>query len=415
MPFEPKDKYSLLLEQFNTTRQLSLDLCNGLSDEDLQAQSMPDASPLKWHLAHTSWAFETFVLKQFVNNYQAFDPDYEYLFNSYYNAIGEQYPRAQRGLLTRPGHTKILEYRAFINEQVLNLIDNLFEKEKQKEQPQLDCFSLIQLAINHEQQHQELMLTDIKHLFSFNPTFPALTNKNHIEKLETISYSTESSSSMNESVEFPAGNYTIGHTNDDFYFDNEGPSHQFYLNSFKLDSMLISNAHYLEFVLDGGYQTASYWLSEAWQKISQQQIKHPLYWHQKNNQWFEYGLNGLQALALFQPVKHISFFEANAFANWKNKRLPTEQEWEVAARTNHPLLKQMFGQLWQWTASSYSPYPGFKPTSDATGEYNGKFMVNQYVLRGGSIVTPSGHIRPSYRNFFYPDAQWQYSGIRLAE
>ncbi len=395
-----------LLDKFITTRNYSLFICQDLSDEDLQAQSMPDASPLKWHLAHTSWAFETFVLKAFADNYQPFDTAYEYLFNSYYNAIGAQYPRAQRGLLTRPRRQTIIEYRAYVDEKMkLFITEELLEKQNQISSIELsNLINLIHLTINHEQQHQELMLTDLKHLLSFNPTYPVYAD---IEKFEVTNKS--------QPIEFAEGLYTIGHNNETFYFDNEGPQHPYYLSSFKLDPMLVTNGEYLEFVEADAYSIAAFWLSEAWQKINQTNTRQPLYWIKQQQQWYEYSLNGLQALKLNEPVKHLNYFEASAYASWKGKRLPTEQEWEVAARSGKVQLHQMFGQLWQWTSSSYNAYPGFKPSTGAIGEYNGKFMVNQYVLKGGSIVTPEGHIRPSYRNFFYPDASWQFTGIRLAE
>jgi len=393
-----KERFIKLLELFIQTRKDSLYICERLNDEDLQAQSMPDASPLKWHLAHTTWAFETFVLKPHSKNYQVFDSDFEYLFNSYYNAIGEQFPRAQRGLLTRPDRETVLKYRFHVDQAIINLIESMPEKAVNS-----DCYNLIQLSINHEQQHQELMLTDLKHLLFINPIYPAYRDIEHT-----------SNCSPSEPVTFEAGLYTIGHENEAFYFDNEGPQHSYYLTGFKLDSHLVSNAEYMEFIQDGGYHDASHWLSEAWQKINADNIRQPYYWVKQGKQWCEYSLNGLQPLAPLHPVKHISYFEASAYASWKKKRLPTEQEWEVASRSNNPDLKQMFGQLWQWTSSSYNAYPGFKPNEGAVGEYNGKFMVNQYVLKGGSVVTPAGHIRPSYRNFFYPDARWQYTGIRLA-
>ncbi|MET1253977.1 ergothioneine biosynthesis protein EgtB [Aliikangiella maris] len=393
---------SELTDVFLSTRQSSLTICQNLSAEDLQAQSMPDASPLKWHLAHTSWAFETFILKPHKNNYQVFDKDYEYLFNSYYNAVGQQFPRPQRGLLTRPDLSTIFQYRKYIDEQMLALLTSPNAHVINLTHQQLE--QLVLLFINHEQQHQELMLTDLKHLLSINPTYPS------VDYIETLT-----PSKNKQMLEIDAGLFSIGHNNETFYFDNEGPRHQFYVNAFRIATELVSNAEYLAFIEDNGYQTPDHWLSEAWQKINANNINHPLYWVKKENQWFEYTLSGLVPLNLHQPVKHISYFEANAFANWCDKRLPTEQEWEVAARNHGDQLQQLFNQLWQWTSSSYAAYPGFTPPPGAIGEYNGKFMVNQYVLRGGSIVTPAGHIRCSYRNFFYPDACWQYSGIRLAE
>ncbi|TQV86955.1 ergothioneine biosynthesis protein EgtB [Aliikangiella coralliicola] len=390
-----------LLQSYKNTRNHSQSICANLTDEDVQAQSMADASPLKWHLAHTTWAFETFILKPFVNDYRTFDDSYEYLFNSYYNAIGAQFPRPQRGLLTRPDRQTVNHYRNHVDHAMEKLF---FEFAEIKPDIQKKLIPLIKLTINHEQQHQELMLTDLKHLFSFNPQFPVYSDIEQFEPCE-----------KSEAIRFEAGQYSIGHQQEEFYFDNEGPQHQCYLQDYTIDSHLISNGDFLEFINDGGYQSPQYWLSEAWQKINQNSVSHPLYWKKIKGQWHEYTLNGLKPVMPRLPVKHVNFFEANAFANWRGKRLPTEQEWETAVRSQHPQLKQCFGQLWQWTSSSYSAYPGFKPLEGAVGEYNGKFMVNQYVLRGGSIATPANHIRPSYRNFFYPDASWQFSGIRLAE
>lgn len=390
-----------LAEQYQSTRYYSEYLCEGLSEEDLQPQSMPDASSLKWHLAHTSWAFETFLLKPFLTNYQVFDPHFEYLFNSYYNAIGAQYPRPNRGLITRPNTRLVLDYRRHVDKAMATLIEKLEANSISENE---ECLSLLLLMINHEQQHQELMLTDFKHLMSFNPSFPKYRDIENFKIAQT-----------QQMISYEGGLVNIGHQNETFYFDNEGPRHAFFVNPFKLSSRLVTNGEYLEFINAGGYQEPGYWLSEAWQKINQSRLKQPLYWQNINDNWFEYTLNGLVPIDLDSPVKHVNYFEANAFANWKELRLPTEQEWEVAVCFGDNRLEQAFNQLWQWTSSSYNAYPGFKPKTGAVGEYNGKFMVNQYVLRGGSIATPAGHIRPSYRNFFYPDASWQFSGIRLAE
>ena len=400
MDFQQPEDDDSLLKAYQRCRLYSLAMCDGLSDEDIQAQSMPDASPLKWHLAHTTWAFETFLLKVYSPSYQAFDESFEYLFNSYYNAIGQQYPRPQRGLLTRPSRETVLKYRQHVDTAMQQLI----EKMTLAAEANSECLQLIRLVINHEQQHQELMLTDLKHLLSFNPTYPIYRN---VESLDACQ--------QNSSLTIKSGLYEIGHQNEQFYFDNEGPPHQFYLAAYNIDSQLISNAEYLEFIQDDGYHRPEFWLSEAWYNLNQSDLRQPLYWSQQQGNWSEYTLAGLQPLDPQQPVKHINYFEANAFAAWRDKRLPTEQEWEVAARHHSNQLNQLFNQLWQWTSSSYSAYPGFKPAKGAIGEYNGKFMVNQYVLRGGSLATPRGHIRASYRNFFYPNASWQFSGIRLAE
>ncbi|TQV73019.1 ergothioneine biosynthesis protein EgtB [Aliikangiella marina] len=390
-----------LLKQYQETRNYSIQICEGLSDEDLQAQSMADASPLKWHLAHTTWAFETFLLKTYLVEYEAYDPLYEYLFNSYYNAIGEQYPRPQRGLITRPSRETVYAYRRYVDNAMEQLITNI---DTQSMDDHEACTDLLRLMINHEQQHQELMLTDFKHLLSFNPAYPKYRDVENLSVVED-----------NQMLAFEGGLVNIGHQDETFYFDNEGPRHAYFLNPYKLASRLVTNGEYLNFVESGGYQEPSFWLSEAWQKIKQTGNTQPLYWQQIDGKWFEYTLNGLIPLNHDCPVKHVNYFEATAFANWKDKRLPTEQEWEASVSSNDLRLKQTFNQLWQWTSSSYNAFPGFKPKTGAVGEYNGKFMVNQYVLRGGSIATPPGHIRASYRNFFYPDASWQFTGIRLAE
>lgn len=407
----------LLSAQFIQVRQASVAIVRPLSEEDMQIQSMPEASPSKWHLAHTSWAFETFVLKPYLDSYEPYDPQYEYLFNSYYNAIGEQYPRSQRGLLSRPGFQEIMRYRSHVDSAMSELFSDLTIDGNQA------LLDLISLTINHEQQHQELMLTDLKHAFFNNPSYPK-----YVESSPRIYNPSQLSWSA-----FPEGLYKIGHNNESFYFDNEGPQHQIYLQPFQISSRLVTAGEYIQFIDNGGYQEPSFWLSEAWSKINEQNIKAPFYWVKKNKRWYQFTLSGLQPIDLNSPVMHVNYFEASAFANSVGKRLPTEQEWEVAAKQvevngtffdhkyMHPCsakgnsLEQMFGELWQWTSSSYNAYPGFKIPNGAIGEYNGKFMVNQYVLRGGSIATPRGHIRASYRNFFYPDASWQFSGIRLAE
>ncbi len=416
---DAEQQLSSLVNNFKRVRQASLDLAGSLSEEDMQIQSMPDASPTKWHLAHTSWAFETFVLKPHQPNYQVFHPDFEYLFNSYYNAIGKQFPRPQRGLLSRPSLEQVYSYRSYVDQQMQEFLVAASN----------DLVPLVQLMINHEQQHQELILTDILHGLSFNPLFPQYGQQ------QPMNYQSVSQGW----TKFKPGLYQIGHNNEDFYFDNESPQHQFYLEPFQLANRLISCGEYIEFIERGGYQEPSLWLSEAWYQLQESDCKSPLYWLKRDNQWFHFTLAGLVPLDLNAPVSNISYFEANAYAASVGKRLPTEQEWEVAARsvssaitseresltqavpllpagcsTTHG-LQQMFGELWQWTSSSYNAYPGFATEHGAIGEYNGKFMVNQYVLRGGSFVTPNGHIRPSYRNFFYPDAKWQFSGIRLAE
>lgn len=402
-----------LYKEFQKVREKSLSIASPLSIEDMQIQSMPDASPIKWHLAHTSWAFETFLLKPYLTKFTAYNEQFEYLFNSYYNAVGKQFPRSQRGLLSRPSFEDILEYRAYIDRHMEQLLST----------NSVQLIPLVKLMLNHEQQHQELMMTDIKHALYQNPDFPAY-NQSNIPKYSAAEI---------EWFSYESGIYPIGHQNETFYFDNEGPQHRVFIEPFKIANRLITCREYIEFIERGGYQEPSYWLSEAWYKIQEQKTIAPLYWVKQSGQWYHFTLSGLVSIDLDSPVTHINYFEANAYAASVNKRLPTEQEWEVAAKSNkqtaplasksryHPTsgqgagIQQMFGELWQWTSSSYSAYPGFKTPEGAIGEYNGKFMVNQYVLKGGSFVTPEDHIRPSYRNFFYPDASWQFTGIRLAE
>ncbi|QFT54763.1 ergothioneine biosynthesis protein EgtB [Microbulbifer sp. THAF38] len=391
-----------------------------LSVEDMQLQSMPDASPTKWHLAHTSWFFETFILAQHLPKYQLFDPQFHHLFNSYYNSLGTPYARPQRGLISRPGVERIYAYRQFVDsamEQLLN--DHPFTS---------SISALLDLGLNHEQQHQELMLTDIKHALSMNPMAPAYSDSAPEDEAENVA--------PLRWLEIPGGFYGIGSDGEDFFFDNEGPAHQQFLPDFSIASRLVSNAEYLEFIEDGGYQQHRLWLSDGWSLIEKHAQKHPLYWRETDSGWQQYTLHGLQPINGYEPVHHLSFYEADAFATWAGKRLPTEFEWEAAAchlrqlnqlasanllekRYLKPLAAQngqtqFLGDLWEWTSSAYLPYHGFKARRDAVGEYNGKFMCNQKVLRGGSFATPSDHIRISYRNFFYPHQAWQFTGVRLA-
>jgi len=365
---------------------------------------MPDTSPTKWHLAHTSWAFETFLLKPYLKNYRPFDSSFEFLFNSYYNAIGKQFPRSQRGLLSQPSVASIFKYRSYVDSAMQNILNNCDGNAQIK--------NLVLLFINHEQQHQELMLTDLKHAYFQNPTFPSYSQEEYAESPHEEIGNSANQPEL-EWLGIPSGLYEVGHRNETFYFDNEGPQHKAYLEKYQIASRLVTNGEYLEFIDNGGYREASFWLSEAWTLIESTLQESPMYWIKRNEQWCQFTLSGMQPLVLDEPVQHLSYFEANAYANFVNKRLPTEQEWEVASRAEIG-LQQMLCSLWQWTSSSYCAYPGFKIPDGAIGEYNGKFMVNQYVLRGGSKVTPENHIRPSYRNFFYPSACWQYTGIRLA-
>jgi len=410
---------SSLLQDYQQVRQDSEDICSPLETEDFGIQTLEDVSPPKWHLAHTSWFFETFILKVFAKNYQQYDPLYAYLFNSYYDQVGTYHPRPERGLLSRPTVKEVYAYRAHVNDAMQVLLANT----------QHTDYDTIQLrtiiGLHHEQQHQELLLTDIKYNFAYNPLKPAY------RKLERPSSEQQLAVSWHEQ---PGGIYDIGvNFSELFAFDNETPQHKQYLQPFRIASRLVTNAEYLEFINDQGYQRPEFWLSDGWKTIKTKAWQHPLYWEQQDKHWYEMTLAGLRELDLNAPVAHVSLYEAAAYASWANKRLPTEAEWEVVAgllpvkgnlreqdylqtvSSNNKALSQFYGDAWEWTQSSYSPYPGYRTASGALGEYNGKFMSSQMVLRGGSCFTPTNHIRSSYRNFFYPKDRWQVTGIRLAE
>ena len=410
-----------LVERYQSIRSFSEQLCVPLVTEDYVIQSMPDVSPTKWHLAHVTWFWETFLLTAAKADYRSPHPQYAYLFNSYYNSIGTRHCRPKRGLISRPTVKETYQYRAYVDEQVLALLAKI-------DAGQLTALTpIITLGLHHEQQHQELMITDIKHVFSCNPLYPTYqTNRpasaDRVPSLEWVAY--------------PEGIYWIGHEGVGFSFDNEGPRHRQFLQPFQLASRLTTNGEYLEFIEDGGYQNPLLWLSDGWRTVQEQEWSGPLYWEKRDGQWWAMTLSGLRPVDKTEPVCHVSYYEADAYARWANARLATEAEWEVAARDipvagnfvedglYHPAplqqsasngkIAQMFGDVWEWTQSSYAPYPGYKPAPGAVGEYNGKFMCNQYVLRGGSCATPLSHIRPTYRNFFPADAQWQFMGIRLA-
>ncbi len=399
-----------ILHAFERVRRRSLEIAAPLSSEDCCAQSMPDASPIKWHLAHTTWFFETFILEPNEAGFAPFHPAFRVLFNSYYNGVGAKHPRPQRGLLTRPALDEVRAYRLDVDRRIAALLAAGVE-------PALAA--LLELGLQHEQQHQELMLTDVKHLLGCNPLYPAYTP----QEMEA--------GAAPESlhwIEFDGGLAEIGYGGSGFCFDNELPRHRTYVAPFELGSRLVTNGEYLEFVRAGGYRDPSLWLAEGWDRVCSGEIAHPLYWIAgEDGAWSEFTLHGVQALDPGRPVTHVSLYEADAYARWRGARLPTEAEWEFAARQAqlgggglHPEsaegdgLLQMFGACWQWTSSSYAPYPGYAPAPGAIGEYNGKFMVNQYVLRGSSCATPEGHARASYRNFFPAGARWQFTGIRLA-
>jgi ergothioneine biosynthesis protein EgtB len=396
-------------------------LCAPLAIEDYVAQSMPDASPAKWHLAHTSWFFETFVLAPNVPGDHPFHPQYGYLFNSYYNAVGERLPRPTRGLLTRPTVAEVYNYRASVNERMFDLLNGADHEHWARIGP------AIVLGLHHEQQHQELLLTDIKHLFACNPLRPAYQERPAPSPGQALPL---------RWLDYLVGLRWVGHDGNGFAYDNEGPRHREFLGGFQLASRPATNADYLAFMADGGYERPDLWLSDGWNARCAHGWQAPLYWEQRDGRWWTCTLAGMREAHDAEPVCHVSYYEADAFARWAGARLPTEAEWETAAEACpvtgnllvegqlHPvplgateedtLPSRMFGDVWEWTASPYVPYPGYCPAAGALGEYNGKFMCNQMVLRGGSCVTPPGHIRPTYRNFFPPDARWQFTGLRLA-
>lgn len=415
-----------LLSRYQRVRQFTELLCQPLATEDYIIQSMPDVSPTRWHLAHTTWFFETFVLKAFSPNYQSPYHQYDYLFNSYYNAVGQQYARANRGLLSRPTVDQIKQYRHSIDQLVCELINDALIADD------IRFAQVLELGIQHEQQHQELMLTDIKHVFWCNPLLPAYSSGSSVDSSQQNFDISPLPDIANVKGSF--GLVSVGDATDRFVFDNERPRHQVFLQPFRLNTMLVTNAQYLQFVDAGGYQRPELWLSLGWQAVQRENWRAPLYWYLVDDQWQHFTLSGARPLNLNQPVCHVSFFEADAYARWRGCRLPLETEWEVVAACQplignfvesgwyqpmaagpEPKLHQMFGDVWEWTASPYVPYPGYAPAAGALGEYNGKFMCNQYVLRGGSCVSSVSHLRATYRNFFPPETRWQFSGIRLAE
>lgn len=407
---------SQLADRFCRIRDESTALCRTLEPEDYVVQSMPSVSPIKWHLAHTTWFFEQFVLVQTYPAYEVFDERFHHLFNSYYLTKGLMHPRAERGLLSRPTVAQIMMYRRYVDQHMLMLLDSDVEPELHR---------VIELGTHHEQQHQELMLTDIKHIFSINPLNPVLLNADRRKRSEPMP--------ALRFLTMAGGLKKIGANGESFCFDNETPRHQAFVNDFGIADRLVTNGEYREFVADGAYKESTFWLSDAWAWLQKNRIQRPLYWDEDLD--IEFTLSGLRTIDPDAPVCHISYYEADAYARWAGHRLPTEAEWEIVAeRTTiagnfvdngllhpQPLVEtpenepgQVLGDVWEWTASPYSPYPGFKPLSGSVGEYNGKFMCNQMICRGGSCATSADHIRSSYRNFFYPDERWQFFGIRLA-
>lgn len=385
-----------LTTRFIATRQTTLQLAAPLSEADMQIQAEDFASPSKWHLAHTTWFFEEFILRAIAKQ-TSFSEHYRFLFNSYYESVGQRQPQKRRGLISRPSLQEILDYRREVDQRIAAALESGLDA---------TLLSLIELGIHHEQQHQELFVTDILFNLSQNPTYPAYLNQPATE------LTSAHSSSAKTMISFNGGLVNIGHADSSFCFDNEQPQHQVFLRPYQLAQQLVSNADWIAFIDDGGYENPLLWLSDGWKTAQTEGWQMPLYW-QKQDQYLAYGLYGLQPLVLAAPVSNISFFEADAYARWAGKRLPTEAEWEFAASSDG--LEQLFGKVWQWTASPYVAYPGFKASAGAVGEYNGKFMNGQYVLRGSSFATPEHHARLTYRNFFYPHQRWQFTGLRLAE
>lgn len=410
-----------LESNYKRVREFSHHLASPLTTEDYVIQSMPDVSPTKWHLAHTSWFFEEFVLSKVYKDYKSINPKYKFLFNSYYVQVGERHCRPKRGLISRPTVDEIYEYREDVNKKMERLFNNLDEKDFS------DVAHIIEIGIHHEQQHQELIVTDIKHVFSENPLDPVYSERNDSND--------EENNTDLKWINFEEGIYEIGNNGSSFGYDNEFPQHKSLVQGFKLASRLVTNREYLEFIKDGGYEKTELWLSDGWSAVSSNGWKAPLYWDDTKEQWWNFTLNGFKKVNPNEPVCHLSFYEAEAFARWAGARLPSEFEWEVASKdievdgnfvengnfgpiainTTEKPLQQMYGDVWEWTRSPYSPYPGYKTLPGALGEYNGKFMCNQMVLRGGSCATSKTHIRNTYRNFFPPESRWQFMGLRLAK
>ncbi len=383
-----------LSRRFQVVRAGTEALAAGLTDEDQCVQSMPDASPAKWHRAHTTWFFEQFVLVPHAPGYHVFDPAFGFLFNSYYEAVGPRHPRPARGLLTRPSVARITAYRTHVDAALQAAIPHLTQAVR----------AIVALGLHHEQQHAELLLTDMLHAFAANPLCPAMIP----DWREPVGHPGETAF-----INQQAGLHRIGHDGSDFCFDNETPPHDAWLHPHAIASHLVRNRDWLGFIRDGGYRTASLWMSDGWAAANESCWAAPLHWRERDGEWFQFGPGGLVPLVMDAPVRHISWYEADAFARWSGARLPTETEWEAAS--GNPAIHDTAGHVWQWTESAYRPYPGYQPVPGAIGEYNGKFMINQMVLRGGSVATPPDHTRPTYRNFFHPDKRWQFTGLRLAK
>ncbi|HEX4338735.1 MAG TPA: ergothioneine biosynthesis protein EgtB [Polyangiaceae bacterium] len=408
------ERAASLLIKYREARALTERLCEPLATEDYVVQSMPDASPVKWHLAHTTWFFETFLLGPHEPAFRPYDDSFAYLHNSYYETMGARHPRARRGMLTRPTVDQVYSYRASVDDRIAELLSTELAERN-------DLLDVVELGVNHEQQHQELLLTDLQHLLHQNPLRASLIGP---------APSPSSPGPTLELIEHGGGLFEIGHDEDGFSFDSEGPRHRVHLEPFAVSSALVTAGEYLEFIEAGGYSRPELWLSDGWAAVQREGWQSPLYWERVGGSWQRFSLYGMLALDPHAPVAHVSYYEADAYARFKESRLPTEPEWEVLARelssdgqfvdggvlvpVAPPSGSGFAGSVWTWTASPYSPYPGFMPAAGAVGEYNGKFMVNQMVLRGGSCFTSASHVRPTYRNFFPPDARWQVTGIRLA-
>lgn len=410
-----------LVTRFNQIREQTDKICAPLEPEDTVVQPMVDVSPPKWHLAHTTWFFEQFVLQPYLKNYKVFHPSYSFLFNSYYNSVGNRVQRAERSTLTRPPLREVYAYRKHVNEHLTEFLATTDDHIQEQLLP------VLELGLQHEQQHQELLITDIKYILSTNPLLPVYQQKELSTDTGAVADATF--------LEVPGGVYSIGHQGNGFCFDNELGVHEVLLRDFKIMNRLVTNGEFLEFVRAGGYTDFRFWLDEGLALVRTSGLHAPLYWIEQDGEWMAYTLHGLEKLDLHKPVSHISFYEAQAYATWAGKRLLTEFEWEAAAQVYPPAggnfsdsgrlepaqassekgMQQLYGDTWEWTYSAYHPYPGFSTAPGALGEYNGKFMINQMVLRGGSCATPASHIRPTYRNFFHPDKRWQFTGIRLAE
>ncbi|HEY6618979.1 MAG TPA: ergothioneine biosynthesis protein EgtB [Steroidobacteraceae bacterium] len=417
-PAEARDERSTLERRYREVRAATLALALPLSDADATVQSMPDASPAKWHLAHTTWFFESMVLTPDSSNYKPFDERFNFLFNSYYESVGARHPRPQRGLLTRPTLAEVFAYRDYVDLGVAQLLQGM---------PAHSALKIIELGCHHEQQHQELLLTDILHLFAQNPLRPAYK--------ESVPLGVERLDGSQSYRSFPGGLLEIGHQGESFAFDCECPRHTVCIGPYRLSDRLVTNGEWAEFIADDGYRNPLLWLSDGWATVRTEAWSAPLYWEARDGEFWSMTLRGAQPIDPAAPVTHVSYFEADAFATWAGRRLPTEAEWEAAAQgvavdgnfansgrlRPRPApaaageLRQMYGDVWEWTRSAFMPYPRFRPVEGALGEYNGKFMSGQFVLRGGSCVTPENHVRATYRNFFAPHARWQFSGLRLAE